>query len=218
MLRLTFEISAVFVLSKKKFHNSKKCCIFIKAFLHILHQNNLTSRGMKNSAIIVAFIVVLVAFPVLKAESQITITAQVFAEVIPALTATETSQLNFGRFSPETQGGTVMVTPDGARTATGTVELSGGTHNPASFYVTGEGSATFSIILPAGPAILTNTGSSKTMQVSNWVSNPPQGIGAGLLTRGSQEIKIGASLIVGPLEANPVGLYSGTYAITFGYN
>jgi len=173
---------------------------------------------MKNLTIILVGLMLLIVFPVMKIHAHITVTSQVFAEVIPALTATETSQLNFGRFSPETQGGSILVTPDGTRTATGTVELSGGTHNPASFYVTGEGGATFSIILPAGPAILTNAGLSKTMQVSNWVSNPMPGIGAGLLTKGSQEIKIGATLVVGPLEDNPVGLYSGTYAITFGYN
>ena len=173
---------------------------------------------MKNISILLVVLVFAVVFPIRKVQAQVTITAQVFAEVIPALTATETSQLNFGRFSPETQGGAILIMPDGSRTATGTVELSGGTHNPASFNITGEGGATFSIILPPGPAILTNTGSSKTMQVSNWVSNPPQGIGAGLLTKGSQEIKIGATLFVGSLEDNPVGIYSGTYAITFGYN
>ena len=173
---------------------------------------------MRNNHLILFCLVILLGLPIVKLQAQATLTAQVFAEVIPALTATEISQLNFGRFSPETQGGAVLVTPEGSRSVTGTVALSGGTHNPASFYITGEGGATFSIMLPAGPAVLTNTNNSKTMQVTNWISNPSQGIGVGLLTQGSQEVKISATLMVGSMEDNPVGIYTGTYAITFGYN
>jgi hypothetical protein len=174
--------------------------------------------AMRKNPCILLCLILMVGLPVAKTQAQATITAQVFAEVIPALTATEISQLSFGRFSPETQGGAVLITPDGSRTSTGTVELSGGTHNPASFYITGQGGATFSIILPAGPAILSNTSNSKTMLVNNWVSSPSQGVGTGLLTRGSQEVKIGATLVVGSMEENPVGIYTGTYAITFSYN
>jgi hypothetical protein len=172
---------------------------------------------MKNYCRVV-FLFFLVISSSVKMYAQASVTAQVFAEVIPALTANEVSQLNFGRFSPETQGGSVLVTPEGSRTASGTVELSGGTHNAASFYITGEGGATFSIILPTIPAMLTNTSSSKTMTVSNWVSIPPQGSGTGLLSGGSQEVKVGATLFVGSMDQNPVGIYTGTYAITFGYN
>jgi hypothetical protein len=173
---------------------------------------------MRKSSLFVVSLIILLVLPVIKVKAQEMVTAQVFAEVVPALTATEITQLNFGRFSPETQGGAVLVTTDGSRSVTGTVALSGGTHNPGAFYITGEGGATFSIMLPTGPAILTNTNNSKTMQVTNWVSTPAQGIGAGLLTQGSQEVKVGATLLVGPMEENPVGIYTGTYAITFGYN
>jgi hypothetical protein len=173
---------------------------------------------VKNNILIIFILFLVLGLNGIKIQAQQTVTAQVFAEVIPALTATELSQLNFGRFSPETHGGSVLVTPDGSRSVTGTVELSGGTHNPASFYITGESGATFSIVLPATPAVLTNTNNSKTMQVSNWVSVPAQGVGVGLLASGSQEVKIGATLIVGSMQDNPVGIYTGTYAITFGYN
>jgi hypothetical protein len=173
---------------------------------------------MKKYNLILFVLVLLTSLPAGKIFAQSTVTAQVFAEVIPALTATEVSQLNFGRFSPETQGGTILITPEGSLSSTGTVAISGGTHNPASFYITGEGGATFSIILPTGPAVLSNTGSSKTMQVANWVSNPASGTGTGLLAQGSKEVKVGATLIVGTMEQNPVGIYTGTYAITFSYN
>ncbi len=146
------------------------------------------------------------------------VTAQAFAEVIAAITATETSQLNFGRFSPEEMGGQIQMSPLGVRHSTGTLQLSGGLHNPAGFYITGQSDATFSITLPAGPAVLTNFGSSKTMTVGKWESIPPAGLSAGVLNGGSQAISVGATLNVGGMNDNPVGIYSGTYSITFAYN
>jgi len=151
-----------------------------------------------------------------KAQARVQATAN--AEVIEALTTTETAQLNFGRFSPETQGGKIILTPDGVRTAQGTVVLGGGTHNSASFYITGQYEATFSITLPSGPALLTNTQNNKTMEVTDWSSYPAPGIGVGKLVGGSMTVRVGAVLNVGDFNANPVGLYAGIYAITFAYN
>ena len=153
-----------------------------------------------------------------EAKAQASVQATANAEVIEALTTTETAQLNFGRFSPETQGGKIILTPDGVRTAQGTVVLGGGTHNSASFYITGQYEATFSITLPAGPAILTNTQNNKTMEVTDWTSYPAPGIGVGKLVGGAMTVRVGAVLNVGDFNANPVGLYAGIYAITFAYN
>jgi len=154
-----------------------------------------------------------------EAKAQATVTATATAEVIEALTGRETAQLNFGRFSPESQGGTVIMSPDGVRSAQGTVILAGGTHNAASFYITGQYEASFSITLPLGPQTLTNlSNSEKTIQVGQWESFPVQGIGVGILTKGEMTVLIGASLTVGDMNANPVGIYAGTYSVTFAYN
>ena len=173
---------------------------------------------MKNIILLFSIIFILVFSSVIKVQAQASVTAQAFAEVIAALTATETAQLNFGRFSPETQGGKIVLTPDGARTAQGTVVLGGGTHNSASFYITGEYDATFSITLPSGPTVLTNTLNARTMQVSDWQSYPAPGIGVGKLNGGAMSVQVGAILNVGSMNDNPVGIYAGTYAITFSYN
>lgn len=151
-------------------------------------------------------------------KAQSSVTAQAFAEVIAALTATETAELNFGRFSPETDGGKVVLTPDGVRSTRGSVVLGGGSHSSASFYITGEYDATFSITLPSAPAVLTNTLNAKTMEVSDWSSYPEPGIGMGKLDGGATTVRVGAVLNVGDMSANPVGIYAGTYAITFAYN
>ena len=153
-----------------------------------------------------------------KGWSQASVVAQAYAEVIAALTATESSQMNFGKFSPEVQGGQIVLTPGGERNAIGSVILGGGNAHQGIFTITGEPQASFSIQLPQGPAYLTHHGSSSTMQVTNWQSNPPAGTGSGTLTEGYQNISIGATLMVGSMQDNPVGMYTGTFSLTFAYN
>lgn len=175
---------------------------------------------MKKIPLLIFSIALLLGYTVRKANAQVSasIEAKVTAEVIEALTAQEQTALNFGRFSPETTGGLVKLTPEGVRSASGSVALSGGAATSAKFYLTGQYEAMVSITLPALPVILTNSVGSKTMEVSNWVSDPPAGLAAGKLENGELAVNVGASLKVGNKEDNPVGIYNGTYSITFAYN
>ncbi|MEI6680694.1 MAG: DUF4402 domain-containing protein [Mariniphaga sp.] len=173
---------------------------------------------MNKIILLICIFSIIVLLPVSKVFAQASVTARASAEVIQVLTATETAELNFGRFSPESSGGLVKLTTDGTRTSAGTVALSGGTANSAIFYITGQYNATFSIVLPSGPAILTNSVSAKTMEVSSWESFPAAGLGTGLLSDGTKSVNIGATLKVGNMIDNPVGIYTGTYAVTFSYN
>ncbi len=152
------------------------------------------------------------------AWSQASVTAKAFAEVIEALAAQESQQLNFGRFSPETSGGQIILTPDGIRTAQGTVVLASGTYNPGRFIVTGAPSANFIIQLPGGPVVLVHHASNRTMTVDNWTSNPLSTAEASTQPDGSKEVSVGATLYIGNLQDNPVGIYAGTFQLTFAYN
>lgn len=154
---------------------------------------------------------------VLKVQAQATINGQAYAEVIAALTAFENNQMSFGKFSPEIAGGQIVLTPEGARLVEGSVILGGGIAQPGKFIITGQPDATYSIQLPTGPALLANS-SNNTMIVDNWVSNPPAGNGTGILAGGSETVSIGATLTIGSLDDNPVGIYTGTYSLTFAYN
>ena len=173
---------------------------------------------MKKLFLLIFSVALFAGISAVNASAQATVTATATAQVIAALTATETAQLNFGRFSPETQGGKLILTPDGVLTSQGTVVLGGGAHNSASFYITGEYNATFSVVLPTGAATLTNPLNAKTMLVTDWQSNPAPGIGVGKLNGGAMSVQVGAVLNVGDMNANPVGIYTGIYAITFSYN
>lgn len=145
-------------------------------------------------------------------------TGQIVAEIIPVFSATEITKLNFGRFSPGPQGGEIILTPQSTISVMGSVYKGPGTFNAASFYVSGDADAAYSITLPSRPVILTHITSAKTMSVENWSSVPAPGIGTGMLQNGFQVVYVGATLNVGTLYDNPVGIYTGTYTITFDFN
>ena len=150
--------------------------------------------------------------------TQVSATGHVFAEVIPVFSASETAQMSFGRFSPGPQGGNIILSPEGTVSVLGTVYTGSGTHNAASFYVTGDIDAAYTITLPSDPVVLTHVSNAKTIRVEDWVSVPAPGIGAGHLQGGFQIVYIGATLKLGTLYDNPVGVYTGTYSVTFDFN
>ncbi|MCJ7820417.1 MAG: DUF4402 domain-containing protein [Bacteroidales bacterium] len=152
-----------------------------------------------------------------RAFAQVSATGHISAEVISALSAIETSQMNFGRFSPGPQGGELILSPESTISVLGSVYSGSGVHNAAGFYVTGETGIAYSITLPSEPITITNTSSSRTMIVDNWSSIPATTPGAGMLQDGFQTVLVGATLKIGTLSDNPVGIYTGTYSITFDF-
>lgn len=175
---------------------------------------------MKKLTLIFVAISTLLALPAKQVFSQdrAVATAQASATIIIPLTATEAAQLNFGRFFPGDQGGTIAISPTGDVSTSSTVVADASPRNPGSFFVSGEIDATFSIALPEGPATLTHASDSKTMVVSNWVTIPEKTDTGIKLEGGSQTVLIGATLQVGSLDDNPKGVYTGSYQITFAYN
>ena len=147
-----------------------------------------------------------------------TVTGHITAEVISTLSAIETSQLSFGKFSPGPQGGDLILTPHNTISVLGSVWPGSGTHNAASFYVTGDPGAAYSITLPASPVTIRHMGTARSMTVEDWQSVPEAVPGAGMLENGSQTVYVGATLKIGNLNDNPVGVYTGTYTITFDFN
>jgi len=163
----------------------------------------------------------LIILPAGVAEAQInppaSVTGHITAQVITMISAVETSQLNFGRFSPGPQGGELLITPESNVSVMGSVWPGSGMRNAASFYVTGDPGVAYTITLPSEPVTITHMGTAKTMTVENWTSSPSSDPGAGTLENGSQTVFVGATLKVRTLIDNPVGVYTGTYTVTFDF-
>jgi hypothetical protein len=100
----------------------------------------------------------------------------------------------------------------------GSVWPGSGTHSAASFFVTGDPGIAYTVSIPSSPVTITHVNSVRTMTVENWTSIPLPEPGAGLLENGSQVVYVGATLKVGTLNDNPIGVYTGTYTITFEFN
>ena len=166
------------------------------------------------------FLLLLVSAYVAEAQPGVssTVTGHITAEVISTLSAVETSQLSFGKFSPGPQGGSLILNPENTISVVGSVWPGSGSHSAASFYVTGDPGVSYTVSLPVSPVTITHVSSARTMTVEDWKSVPLAEPGAGLLENGSQVVYVGATLRVGTLNDNPVGVYTGTYAITFEFN
>ncbi|HRZ42584.1 MAG TPA: DUF4402 domain-containing protein [Bacteroidales bacterium] len=152
------------------------------------------------------------------AWSQVTVSAQAFAVVIEALTAHEVQQINFGRFSPQSSGGQIVLNPDGSRIANGSVMLASGFSTPGVFTVTGAPLVNFTIQLPTGPILLVHQQTNQTLMVDNWTSDPPAINEINIQENGYKQINIGATLVIGSLKENPTGIYKGSFQLTFAYN
>jgi len=129
------------------------------------------------------------------------------------ISISNTQALGFGKFAAGS-GGSVVVNPSGARSATGGVVLiSSSSGSAAQFTVTGDANLTFAITLPAnGTVSLTN--GSQTMPLTSFTSSP--GFTGQLNASGSQSISVGASLGVG--GSQPTGSYSGAFDVLVEYN
>lgn len=148
------------------------------------------------------------------AFSSGTASATASANILTAISLTEAANLAFGDVTASASSGTVVVSTAGARSVTGGVTASGGTITNASFTASGTNNHTFSINLPGDSDVTVSDGSSHSMTVTTFTSNPSS---TGTLNgSGSATIAVGATLNVGTSQA--VGAYTGTFNVTVAYN
>ena len=179
---------------------------------------NLLER-MRKQTLYIIFLLLPVLFAAGRLQGQTAIqastTADVFAKV---LTSVKTSQINFGHFYSGSYDGQLTNKPDGVLFVEGDISKGGDIHYSTSFDVSGNGNTAFAISLPKSHIILTNKSVAKTMIVSNWKSVLSPISGEGELPTGYKTVNLDATLKLGSPIDNPVGLYSGFYTITFGFN
>lgn len=139
------------------------------------------------------------------------------ATIVTPIAIAKVNDMNFGNVASGT-GGTVVLDPAGTRTATGNVKLPSvtGSVSAAVFTVTGSGASTYTIILP-GTLTLTRVSGTETMTVDTWTSTPTVAAG-GVLTAGTQTLRVGATLNVGSSQATGVYENSAGFDVTVNYN
>ena len=134
----------------------------------------------------------------------------------PILVTVEVSQqLNFGKFIPFGSGGKVIVDSDGNRQLPiGNVILVNSYTSAARYRVDAE-PGTLITIAPIPPATL--TGSNRgTLSLQLGVPRIDSRDVTTFITNSQiTYVSIGGTLTVGSLQANPAGIYSGTFQVTF---
>jgi len=147
-----------------------------------------------------------------RAMGQASATANGSSTVVPAITITKTSDLQFGLIVAG-PGGTVVIGTDGTLTASGPTALSNASYpvTAAGFTVTGMATLAYTITLPT--TITLNGPSSSTMSIGNFISNPANTgtIGAG----GTSTLAVGGTLTVSSTQTP--GAYTGTFNVTVNY-
>ncbi len=153
------------------------------------------------------------------AATDASATADVGAKVLIPIGISKTADLNFGSFAVHAStAGTVVVTAGGVRSVTAGVGLLGGNADPvtaASFDVTGEASATYTISLPTTVTV-TKSGGGATMTVNTFTSSPSA---TGTLNAsGQQTVGVGATLNVAGGQTAGVYSIANGLSVTVAYN
>lgn len=131
-----------------------------------------------------------------------------------AISLMNTQALAFGGFIAGS-GGSVVIAPSGARSASGGVVLvSSKTGAAAKFSVTGDPDLTYAITLPMNGTVTLSDGAGNSMSVNDFTSGPSV-IGQ-LSGAGTRQLSLGATLAVGSNQ--PTGMYSGSFFVSVNYN
>lgn len=142
----------------------------------------------------------------------VTATAPVHVDIVRFLTLLNTSGLEFGKISASGAAGTVVVTHDGNRYATGGAAVDPADRfTPASFIIQGRPNESFTVQLPDTLELFDQNGNK--IIIEDFKSNAEQ---ANTGPSGDMEFSIGGKLNVDPNQ--PSGSYSGTLVINVHYS
>jgi uncharacterized protein DUF4402 len=149
------------------------------------------------------------AFAAPAAAAPSTASASAQAVIVNPIVIAKNTDLDFGKVAAGTGVGTVVMSNAGLRTPSGVLLPSTtGTVSVATFTVTGDAGASYSLTLPNSTTI--NSGGD-SMLVNAFTSDS-----ANTITGGSVVIHVGATLNVG--ASQPAGLYTGSFNVTVDYN
>ena len=188
--------------------------IDMKRFATVLNMEVPMIRGrcLRTTACVALFALAGLLCLTANAFAATTGTAAVGATIIAPLSITQAADLAFGTLGFGPGAGTAVVATNGGRTVTGSATPVPGNQHAASFAITGEGTNTYAITLPA-VAIDINNGATGGMTVDTFVSSPDA---TGTLVAGADTLLVGATLH--STGSQEVGSYTGTFDVTVAYN
>ena len=149
-----------------------------------------------------------------RSSAQATGNASASATIITPISIVKNTDMNFGNIATNGAVGTVVLLPAGGRSFTGgiTFPITTGTVTPATFEISGSSGFTYAITLPT---TITITSGTNSMIVNNFTSTPSA---TGILTGGTQTIKIGSTLNLAAAQAEGAYTTTTNFDVTVNYN
>ena len=143
-------------------------------------------------------------------------TGDASATILKPITIIAGQTLNFGDIAPREAESVVDMSVTGTRVLdSGDAQLVPTDEGQnGTFTIAGQANAGFAITIPTAAITLTNSESSETMTVDNFVSS--LGLSSILNASGAASLSIGAKLNVAADQS--AGTYNGTYEVTVAYN
>jgi hypothetical protein len=136
-------------------------------------------------------------------------TGHASATILPAITVTENTQINFGKVAVDSSAQCVVISAAGAVTCPSQYTCTG-SPTAGAFTATGQASTAVTLSFSTGDTL---TGPGTAMGLGSFTNNAggSPSIGAG----GTLAFAVGASLAVGANQTP--GSYTGTYTVTVNY-
>ncbi len=160
---------------------------------------------------LVPTLLVLGTLPTFAQAPTASASATASAKIYQPISIQKLTDLNFGAMIATPAAGSVVVSPAGARSASGGAVLASAAGvSAASFQVAGEPNTTFSVGLPSSIQL---TSGSNSMTVSNFLTDSAAYL---LDATGNHALSVGATLDMAANQA--AGLYSGSFSVTVAYN
>lgn len=182
--------------------------MFSKAVYPLVMSRIRNIHGVANSLLRVFFITLFVTGVIQ------TVLAQEQPPRPVVLTVNNSQYLNFGAFYQGSMGGSVTVSPQGFRSASGDVILLGMGYPFSSglFDVEANPGTIVSVLKCADVMLTGSNGGTMVLQLGD--TDPPSPFIVTAPPPIKTQLRIGGTLIVGSPIANPPGNYSGTFYIT----
>jgi len=177
---------------------------------------------MKKSILIMVILFLMAGFST-TVVSQISRNTSCGANIVKGLALREDAPMHFGSMTIPTAAVNVILTTANGRIASSPANIDLLAQAPearnATYTVSGNGAATYAITLPLNGAVTISSGTEK-MDVVNFIAHPVSsgidGSAGTLNSSGSDSFTVGATLEVG--NAQPYGIYAGTFHIAVNYN
>jgi len=153
---------------------------------------------------------IIVSLVLLLSESSQVVYGQEHPPRPISVTVSVIQNLNFGTFYHGNAGGTVIIYPDGSRSATGDVVLLMGTFSTGLYSVSGNVGTVITILNGPDATLTGSSGGTLILKIGD--CDPPTPF---ILTSPTIQVRIGGTLMVGDPLLNPPGNYSGFFNVTF---